>query len=123
VRWKPSLTLIWELLLDVSTSYSVLGIYFRFAVRSFSTSQRQFSDIQRGMLIAHSGAGATRMREEVFVSFGLFMVGFIVLMFGLGIGAYLLHVPPQWIGVGELCLAGLGILMGVTATRGRDPSN
>jgi len=51
------------------------------------------------------------------------MVGFIILMFGLGIAAYLLHVPAQWIGVGELCLAGLGILLGVATTRHRDQSN
>jgi len=57
------------------------------------------------------------------MSFGLFMVGFIVLMFGLGVAAYLLHVPAQWIGVGELCVAGLGIVMGVATTRHRDPSN
>jgi hypothetical protein len=40
---------------------------------------------------------------------------------GLGIGAHLLHISPQWIGVGVLVLAGLGILHGVTATRQRDP--
>ena len=57
------------------------------------------------------------------MSFGLYMVGFIVLMVGLGFAAYLLRVPPQWIGVGEVCLTGLGILMGVATTRGRDPSN
>ncbi|HEX6893670.1 MAG TPA: hypothetical protein VF146_00260 [Bryobacteraceae bacterium] len=57
------------------------------------------------------------------MSFGLYMVGFIVLMVGLGLAAHLLRVPPQWIGVGEVCLAGLGILMGVATTRRRDPSN
>ena len=57
------------------------------------------------------------------MSFGLYMVGFIFLMVGLGLAAHLLRVPPQWIGVGEVCLAGLGILMGVATTRRRDPSN
>jgi len=57
------------------------------------------------------------------MSFALFMVGYIILMIGLGIAAYLLHVPAQWIGVGEICMAGLGILMGVATTRRRDPSN
>jgi hypothetical protein len=57
------------------------------------------------------------------MSFGIYMVGFIVLMFGLGMGAYLLHMPAQWIAVGEVCMAGLGILLGVTTTRHRDPSS
>lgn len=57
------------------------------------------------------------------MSFALFMVGFIVLMCGLGYGAFLLHVPPQWIAVGEICVAGLGILMAVATTRHRDPSS
>jgi hypothetical protein len=50
------------------------------------------------------------------------MVGFIVLIVGLALGAYLLHVPPRWIGVGVIVLIGLGILTGVTTTRRPDPS-
>ena len=57
------------------------------------------------------------------MSFGLYIAGFIVLIIGLALGAYLLHVPPQWIGVGVVVLVGLGILTGVTTTRGRDPSS
>jgi len=56
------------------------------------------------------------------MSFGLYIVGFIVLIVGLAIGAYLLHVPPQWIGVGVIVMVGLGILTGVTSTRQRDSS-
>ena len=57
------------------------------------------------------------------MSFGLYMLGFVILMVGLGMAAYLLHISPQWIGVGEVCMAGLGVLLGVTTTRHRDPSN
>jgi len=57
------------------------------------------------------------------VSFGMYLVGFIVLVIGLALGAYLMHVPPMWIGVGVIVLVGLGIMMGVTTTRQRDPSN
>jgi hypothetical protein len=57
------------------------------------------------------------------MSFGLYIVGFIVMIIGLGIGAYLLHMPAQWIGVGIVVLIGLGILTGVTTTRQRDTSN
>ena len=56
------------------------------------------------------------------MSFGLYVVGFIVLIVGLSLGAFLLHVPPRWIGVGVIVMVGLGILTGVTATRQRDPS-
>jgi len=56
------------------------------------------------------------------MSFGIYLLGFIVLIAGLATGAYLLHVPPQWIGVGVLVLAGMGIVMGVSRTRQKDPS-
>lgn len=57
------------------------------------------------------------------MSFGLYIVGFIVLIIGLAIGANMMHVPAQWIGVGVVVLIGLGILTGVTTTKQRDPSN
>lgn len=57
------------------------------------------------------------------MSFGMYIVGFIVLIIGVALGAYLLHVPPMWIGVGVIIMVGLGILTGVTTTRQRDPSN
>ena len=57
------------------------------------------------------------------MSFGMYLVGFIVLIIGLSLGAYFLHVPPRWIGVGVVVLVGIGILTGVTTTRQRDPSN
>lgn len=57
------------------------------------------------------------------MSFGLYIVGFVVLIIGLAIGANLMHVPAHWIGVGVVVLIGIGILTGVTATRQRDPSN
>lgn len=55
------------------------------------------------------------------MSFGIFLVGYIILTVGLAIGAHLLHVPQKWIGVGVLCLIGLAIIHGVTATRHKDP--
>ena len=56
------------------------------------------------------------------MSFGLYVVGFIVLIVGLAIAAFLLHVPAQWIGVGIVVMIGLAILTGVTTTRQKDPS-
>jgi hypothetical protein len=49
------------------------------------------------------------------------MVGYIVLIVGLAIGAHLLHVPPRWIEVGIICMMGIGILTGITTTRHPDP--
>jgi hypothetical protein len=56
------------------------------------------------------------------MSFGIYVVGFIVMIVGLALGANLLHVPPRWIGVGVVVLVGLGILSGVAKTRQKDPS-
>src|SRR5262249_28638310 len=56
------------------------------------------------------------------MSFGIYMVGFIVLIIGLALGAHLMHMPGRWIGVGVIVLTGLGILLGVTSTRRPDPS-
>ena len=56
------------------------------------------------------------------MSFALYALGFFILIIGLSIGAHLLHVPPRWIAVGDVILAGLGIMAGVRGTRQRDPS-
>jgi hypothetical protein len=55
------------------------------------------------------------------MSFGIYIVGYIILTIGLAIGAHLLHVPQKWIGVGVICLIGIAIIHGVTATRQKDP--
>ena len=64
----------------------------------------------------------TVLEGEGAMSFGIYVVGFIVMIVGLALGANLLHVPPRWIGVGVVVLVGLGILSGVAKTRQKDPS-
>jgi uncharacterized membrane protein YiaA len=59
--------------------------------------------------------------KEAHMSFTLYLVGFIILILGLAWGANLMHVPPRWIGVGVIVMAGLGILSAVSTTRRRDP--
>ena len=57
------------------------------------------------------------------MSFGIYIVGYLILIAGLAIGAHLLNVPPQWIGVGVLCLIGVAVVHGATATRQKDTSS
>jgi hypothetical protein len=44
------------------------------------------------------------------MSFILYVVGFFVLLAGLGYAAYLLHVPETWIIVGALVIVGVGVM-------------
>ena len=54
------------------------------------------------------------------MSFGLYALGFAIVIGGLIYGAYLVHMPAHWIVVGAVVLLGVGILSGVKATRQRD---
>ena len=56
------------------------------------------------------------------MSFGLYAIGFAILIGGLIYGAYLVHMPARWIVVGAVVLLGVGILSGVKATRQKDPA-
>jgi len=56
-------------------------------------------------------------------SLAIWIIGFIVLIGGLAYGASLAGLSPQWIGVGAVVLAGIGIVMGVTRTRTKDVSH
>jgi len=54
------------------------------------------------------------------MSFGIYLLGYIIFCVGLLIGMNLLHVPIRWIGVAALILLGLGIVSAVTRTRTKD---
>ena len=54
-------------------------------------------------------------------AFGTYILGFIILILGLGFAAYLLNAPPMWIGVGVIVLLGIGILMATSRTKQKDP--
>jgi hypothetical protein len=56
------------------------------------------------------------------MSFGLYAIGFAIMIGGLMYGAHLMHIPAHWIAVGGIVLLGVGILSGVKATRQKDPS-
>ncbi len=56
------------------------------------------------------------------MSFGLYQVGFVLLIVGLAWAVSMANVLGQWKGVGVVALLGLGIMMGVSRTRHRDPN-
>jgi hypothetical protein len=56
------------------------------------------------------------------MSFGIYVAGYAIMIVGLALGAYYLHVAPHWIAVGAVVLIGVGVLSGVAKTRQKDPS-
>jgi hypothetical protein len=57
------------------------------------------------------------------MSFGIYAVGFAILIAGLAYAAHLVHMPTHWIIVGAIIMIGLGIISGVKATRQKDPTS
>lgn len=56
-------------------------------------------------------------------SFATYLIGFFILVVGLGLAAYLLNVPAMWIGVGVIVLIGVGVLSATSRTKMRDPTD
>jgi heme A synthase len=54
-------------------------------------------------------------------SFATYLIGFVILILGLGFAAYLVNVPTVWISVGVIVLIGIGVLMATSRTKPRDP--
>jgi hypothetical protein len=57
------------------------------------------------------------------MSFGIYIIGYLILIGGLTYGAVLMHVPTRWIVMGAIVLAGLGVVTGVKSTRQKDSAN
>jgi len=57
------------------------------------------------------------------MSFGIYAVGFAILIAGLVYAAHLVHMPAHWIVVGAIVLLGVGIVSGVKVTRQKDPAD
>jgi uncharacterized membrane protein YiaA len=55
-------------------------------------------------------------------SFATYIIGFVILIVGLAIAAYLLNVPTTWIAVGVVVLLGIGVLSATSRTKMRDPA-
>jgi uncharacterized membrane protein YiaA len=56
-------------------------------------------------------------------SFATYVLGFVIVIIGLAIAAYLLGVQTTWIAVGVIVLLGIGILMATSRTKTRDPAS
>ena len=54
-------------------------------------------------------------------SFATYLLGFLILIIGLAVAAYLLNAPPTLILVGVIILVGIGILMATSRTKMKDP--
>ena len=59
--------------------------------------------------------------EASMSSFSTYIIGFVILIIGLALAAYLLNVPAMWIAVGVVVLIGIGVLMATSRTKPRDP--
>lgn len=57
------------------------------------------------------------------MSFGIYLVGIVLLISGVVYAAALLSAPTHWIVVAALLMLGLGVVTAVKATRQRDPAN
>ena len=53
----------------------------------------------------------------------IFIIGMLILIGGLAWGASMAGLSAQWIAVGVAVLVGVGVVMGVTKTRAKDPSH
>ncbi len=50
-----------------------------------------------------------------------YLIGFFILIVGVILGAYYLHVPQRWIAVIAIILVGIGIMAAFTRTRQKEP--
>jgi len=56
------------------------------------------------------------------MSFGIYAVGYLILIIGIAYLAHLMHVPQSYIVATCIILFGIGIVTGVQRTRGKDPN-
>jgi hypothetical protein len=54
-------------------------------------------------------------------SFGIYLIGFIIVIVGLAFAASMLGLSTTWIAIGVVVLIGIGILTGVSRTKRPDP--
>jgi hypothetical protein len=56
------------------------------------------------------------------MSFGIYAVGYLILIAGVAYLAHLMHIPSQYIVATAVIMLGIGVVTGVQSTRQKDPS-
>jgi hypothetical protein len=56
------------------------------------------------------------------MSFGLYAVGYLILIAGVAYLAHLMHIPEHYIIAITLIMLGIGVVTGVQSTRQKDPN-
>ena len=56
------------------------------------------------------------------MSFGIYAVGYLILIAGVAYLAHLMHIPQHYIVALAVIMLGIGIVTGVQSTRQKDPS-
>ena len=56
------------------------------------------------------------------MSFGIYAVGYLILIAGIAYLAHLMHVPQSYIVAFAIIMVGVGIVSGVQRTRTKDPN-
>jgi hypothetical protein len=62
-----------------------------------------------------------RFGSPLMSSFATYVLGFIILVVGLAMAAYLLDVPSKWIAVGVIVALGIGVITATARTKMKDP--
>ncbi len=55
------------------------------------------------------------------MSFALYLIGFAIVIAGVAWGMSAAHIAPLYIGITCVILFGVGMVMGVSRTRAKDP--
>lgn len=63
----------------------------------------------------------TPQPEANMSSFQTYLFGFIILIIGVAVAAYLMGAPTVWIAVGVIVLIGIGVISATNRTKPRDP--
>jgi hypothetical protein len=56
------------------------------------------------------------------MSFAIYVVGYIILIAGIGYLAHLMHIPQRYIVAVAVIPAGIGVVTGVQSIRQKDPN-
>jgi hypothetical protein len=56
------------------------------------------------------------------MSFGLYALGYLILITGVAYLAHLIHIPSHYIVAIAVIMLGIGVVTGVQSTRQKDPN-